>query len=212
MAALVFLAGCSEMVAAPRADFYEWRLIVPNGPAVDTLGFTWPRDHLPVKFWAQDTLGLPARVDAAITAWQQQFLYQEFRGVRVSDRSEADVVVVGGAPGSLPALRSRASECNGATDVEIDQASKLLTGPMIIYIDTPNAASDPGVDACLSLTTAHEVGHAIGIFQHSDEPSDLMYFNPTVAGPSDRDRTTAQRAYHTASTVTLSATPHPAAN
>ena len=47
-------------------------------------------------------------------------------------------------------------------------------------------------------------GHALGIFQHSDDPSDLMFFNPTVAGPSDRDRTTAQRAYHTPSTVTIS--------
>ncbi len=204
VAGLVLLAACSDMTAAPRDDWYEWRLIVPDGAAQDTLNFTWPNDRVPVRFWALDTLNLPARVDAAIDAWQKQFLYAEFRGERVSDPDDADVVIVGGPPGSIPAFRSTASECNGATDVEIDQTSRLLTLPMIVYIDTPFEEDAPGVDSCLSLTTAHEIGHALGIFQHSDDPSDLMFFNPTFAGPSDRDRTTAQRAYHTPSTVTIS--------
>jgi phosphoenolpyruvate carboxykinase (ATP) len=57
-------------------------------------------------------------------------------------------------------------------------------------------ADDPGLPACLALTTTHELGHALGIFQHSDEPSDLMYASPTVPGPSERDLETAEHIYH----------------
>ena len=141
VAGLVLLAACSDMTAAPRDDWYEWRLIVPDGAAQDTLNFTWPNDRVPVRFWAQDTLNLPARVDAAIDAWQKQFLYAEFRGERVSDPDDADVVIVGGPPGSMPAFRSTASECNGATDVDIDQTSRLLTLPMIVSLPFSAGAS-----------------------------------------------------------------------
>lgn len=203
---IVFVAGCSDINAPNRSDFYEWRLIVAaGGGGADTLGFTWPRDRSNVTFWAQDTLDLPARVDRAIGTWRSQFLYGEFSGTRIADSSAADVLVFGrGAPGSI-GLQSMAPECVGATDVAINQATKLLTLPIRVYVLPRADLSAPGVDACLDLTTAHEIGHSIGLFEHSDDPADLMYFNPVVAGPSVRDRNTVQRAYHTPSTVRLDA-------
>jgi hypothetical protein len=203
------LASCSDINSPDRSDFYEWRLrvaaIAPS-TGVDTLGFTWPRDRGTVTFWAQDTLDLPARVDRAIATWQGQFLYGEFRGTRVGDSAIADVLVFGRGAPQAPFLQARAAECEGVTDVRIDQVTRLLTLPIRVYVLPRFDVADPGVSACLDLTTTHEVGHGIGLFEHSDDPSDLMYFNPTVAGPSDRDRNTAQRAYHTPSTVRLSAT------
>jgi len=62
----------------------------------------------------------------------------------------------------------------------------------------------PGLESCLDLTTAHELGHALGIFQHSPDPGDLMYSDPVVTAPSARDRNTINRAYHTPTTIQLS--------
>jgi predicted Zn-dependent protease len=59
------------------------------------------------------------------------------------------------------------------------------------------------VEQCLALTTTHELGHSIGIFAHSPVATDLMYPDPTVPGPSDRDRATAELAYHTEPTLTM---------
>jgi hypothetical protein len=204
---LALVSGCTDINAPLRNDFYEWRLLVAaGGSAVDTLGFTWPRDRANVTFWAQDTLDLPARVDRAINTWRAQLLYGEFRGTRIADSSTADVLVFGRTAPGAAILQSMAPECIGATDVAIDQSTKLLRLPIRAYVLPRFDISEPGVEACLDLTTAHELGHGIGLFEHSDDPADLMYFNPTVAGPSERDRTTAQRAYHTESTVRLSAT------
>jgi predicted Zn-dependent protease len=54
---------------------------------------------------------------------------------------------------------------------------------------------------CLARVTAHEIGHSIGLFQHSNNPGDLMFGVPAVRAPSPRDRSTAQVLYHTKATL-----------
>jgi predicted Zn-dependent protease len=61
----------------------------------------------------------------------------------------------------------------------------------------------PGLDECIALTTAHEVGHSLGIFTHSPDPQDLMYSDPIISMISRRDRSTAELAYHTPPTLTI---------
>ena len=203
---LAILAGCGDAAAPLRADHYEWRLFEPaTGGGIDTLAFAWPTASQPLRIWAQDSLGLVAHTTAAIQTWQAQFLYGEFRGVMVSDSTGADIIVVAGqAPAGGPVLPSMARQCQGATDVSVDPLTFILSPPMHIYIELRFAPDAPGVDACLDLTTAHELGHALGIFQHSPDPDDLMYADPIVSVPSARDRNTAERAYHTPTTIQLS--------
>jgi predicted Zn-dependent protease len=45
------------------------------------------------------------------------------------------------------------------------------------------------------------LGHALGIFNHSDDPDDIMYVDPEADLPSNRDITTAEAAYHTQSNL-----------
>ena len=47
----------------------------------------------------------------------------------------------------------------------------------------------------------HEIGHALGIFAHSVSPADLMYADPVLNGLSERDRATAEAAYHLPATL-----------
>jgi len=179
-ALLALVAGCGDAAAPLRADHYEWRLFEPaGGGGTDTLAFAWPSASQPLRIWAQDTLDLPAHTTSAIQMWEAQFLYGEFRGELVT-------------------------ECQGATDVAVDALTFLLSPPMHIYVELRFAEGTPGTDSCLNLTTAHELGHALGIFQHSPDPDDLMYSDPIVTAPSARDRNTAERAYHTPTTIQLS--------
>jgi predicted Zn-dependent protease len=81
--------------------------------------------------------------------------------------------------------------------------SREIQPPVRVFLNLRLAPTAPGVEPCLALTTTHELGHAIGIFAHSPIATDLMYSDPTVPGLSDRDRATAELAYHTEPTLTV---------
>lgn len=202
--ALLGAAGisCADITPPSRADVYEWRLITTTGPGTtDTLSFHWPRSRLPVRIWAQDTLSLPEYVDQGIVRWESAFLYGEFEAIRVSDSATADVIVTAGSLVSL-SFQGRLSagtarpECEGGTDLVLPPGGGIIEIPIRVFVNPRFDPALPGVSECMALTTTHELGHAIGIFAHSPEPSDIMYADPVVAALSARDRATAERAYH----------------
>jgi hypothetical protein len=200
--------SCADIASPTRSNAYEWRLINPTGPGTaDTLSFHWPGSRLPVKIWAQDTLNLPVHAKNGIDQWKAVFLYGEFDAVMVSDSNVADVMVTAGTAvkGGFAVTRLEsmlAPQCEGGTDFDLPVGSREIRPPVRIFINV-RLASDPGVEQCLALTTTHELGHSIGIFAHSPVATDLMYADPTVPGPSERDRATAELAYHTQPTLTV---------
>ena len=199
--------SCADIAAPSRGNAYEWRRIVPTGPgSADTLSFHWPRSRLPVRIWAQDSLNLPAGVQKGLAGWEATFLYGEFESELVSDSSTADVIVrVGSAvKGGFSIIRlasSLAPECQGGTDFDLPSGSNQLVMPIRVFVNPRFDPAAPGVAECITLTTAHELGHAIGILTHSPDPADLMYGDPVVSAPSSRDRSTAELAYHTEPTL-----------
>jgi predicted Zn-dependent protease len=199
------LAGtaCSDIASPFRRDFYEWRLIVPavGGAGLDSLSFHWPRSRLPVRVWVEDAASLPENVPRAVAAWRAAFLYQEFDARIVADSGGADVIVrAGSGPGTIQSrvrLHSAlAPECSGATDLDVSGDHTELRLPIRVYVDPGFDPDAPGLPACLALTTTHEIGHAIGLFRHSDEAADLMFADPEADGPSERDLGTAEIIYH----------------
>jgi hypothetical protein len=207
---LIAGAGCADIAAPTRSQAYEWRLIQTVGPgSTDTLSFHWPASRLPVKIWAEDSLNLPAYVAAGIDKWKAAFLYGEYDAVTVADSTLADVVVRIGAAGKIGIaslhLGGVAPECEGATDFELPAGSRELQVPVRVFINPRFDPSSPGVDQCLALTTLHELGHSIGIFTHSSNPADVMYFDPLVSSLSSSDRATAELAYHTPANLTVAA-------
>jgi hypothetical protein len=203
------LLSCADIAAPSRSNAYEWRRLMPSATGVDTLSFHWPRSALPVKIWAEDSLNLPAHVTHAIAEWEAAFLYGEFSGVTVADSNAADVIVQTGIAPKGGFLVTRleslmAPECQGATDVELAAGgSRQILRPIRVYVDPRFVPTAPGVDACMALTTTHELGHALGIFAHSQDPGDIMYVDPIVSVLSPRDRSTAELAYHTEATLSL---------
>src|SRR3712207_829966 len=94
-----------------------------------------------------------------------------------------------------------APECSGATDLDVSPDLTELRLPMRIYI-SPVEGDIPGLDRCVSLTAIHELGHALGIFAHSPNPTDIMFTDPEVETPSALDRETAEALYHLPPTIT----------
>jgi hypothetical protein len=208
---LTVALGCADIASPSRTQGYDWRLIQASGPGTsDTLSFHWPRSRLPVKIWAEDTLNLPADVEAGIAKWKAAFLYREFDAVLVADSNVADVIVRLAPPAKIELqsamlLRAAAPECEGGTNFDLPPGSRELQVPIRVFVNPRLDPSSPGVDQCLALTTTHELGHVIGIFAHSPNSTDIMYFDPVVSDLSSRDRVTAELVYHATPNLTVAA-------
>ncbi len=200
---VVAAAGCSDIASPLRHDFYEWRLIVPSasGTGSDSLNFHWPRERLPVRVWVESDPNLVENVPKAIAAWRAAFLYDEFDAAIVSDSASADIIVRAG-PGtgilfSRVQLHSAlAPECAGSTFLDVSDDHTQLRLPVRIFIDPRLNSDAASLSQCFALTTTHELGHALGIWRHSSVPTDLMFTDPAVPGPSDRDLATMEIIYH----------------
>jgi len=186
---------------------WEWRLQLPfdsAGPRIDTLNFHWPRSALPVRVWVEDSMSLPVRVQEGIGLWRNVLGSRDWTATLVTDSTKADIIVRLLPADAFAAIRESSPPqlvCEGSTTLDTAATRFQLALPMRVnlYPTIPG----PNVDACLHSAATHELGHTLGIFQHSPDPADLMYQSATATGPTARDAATARQAYATASDMTL---------
>jgi hypothetical protein len=197
-AAAAALLACGDIGAPLRTEIYEWRLM----DAGNSASFHWERGELPVRFWAQDIYDLETHTRAAIETWKAAFLYREFDGIMVEDSADADVIVRAGFPDGGGILQARITECEALTELDLDMEAHTLTLPIHVFVSPRFDPDLPETKACFGVAMIHEVGHSIGIFRHSPDPGDIMYFSPEVTGTSERDRQTAEVLYHSEVNVT----------
>lgn len=202
LAAFAVTAACGgDSSGPPSPEPYAFELIQAYDSAgfrVDTLPFHWPRSMVPLQVWAENAAGLPTHVANAITRWRGAFRNGEWNAVLTADSTTADIIVRHlpiAAPMGRPAIRLRAQGlfCEGVTLIDTVGTRFELRVPVQVRVYDLPAAPDP--TACLAQVTAHELGHALGILQHSPFDEDLMYAVPTATVPSDRDLATARHAY-----------------
>lgn len=168
---------------------------------VDTVWFSWPRSGLPVRIWADTALGLRDRVARAAGLWETILQYGEYGITMVDDSTGADVIVRSGIsplPSPSPlSLHSMAPQCFGETDITVSHPDhRKLILPIRVYVQNKYPVAQDSTGWCLDLTVAHELGHSLGLLQHSPDPSDLMYADPQVAVPSQADASTVLYIYH----------------
>ncbi len=199
---LLALAAC-DVTGPDRSNRYAFDLQPEN------VVFSWPADRRPVRYFAPDVGPLRAYLQSGIEAWESQLLYGEFEGDVTGDSAGADVRVVisGGTPppatlnGNPPVVA-----CDGSTSAQLATPGQLR-GPMTITVRWFTGFAPSDIANCLARVTAHEIGHSIGLFQHSPNPGDMMFGVPAVAAPSARDRSSVQFLYHTKATLLPAARP-----
>jgi hypothetical protein len=202
----LLLAACTDIISPPRVERYEYRIFEPEGEGeFFAAAFHWPREMLPVKVWIADDDPLRPALVRAIGLWENAFLYGEFRAELVGDQSAADILVRNEVAPILSGARNRlgavAPQCRGATDFDPVLADGVLTLPFNVYVWSRIGPDGVDLDTCYEITVIHELGHALGLFTHSTNTGDVMFGDPVFNGLSDRDRATAEAAYHLPATV-----------
>lgn len=186
----------------PNAQRYAFHL-----PGDSTMVFHWPAARMPVRVYAEPAGALPANVDSAMVLWVNAFRCNELALVRVADSAQADVIFRN--PPTQPPLLSRhrfaadsVLACGGVTDGDIDTTATpdSLAGPIRSYV-WPTGGDAAASEACYHFTVAHELGHALGLLDHSPNVADLMHSVPRRRLLTPDDRFTVQVLYHTAPTI-----------
>jgi predicted Zn-dependent protease len=204
VALILGAAACKEPLVPTRV-IYSFADTVTGNPDTVFL-FRWPEARLPVRFWADRRGNMSFLVDRSVNAWQAQLLYGEFRGILVTDSTDADVIVrwTDSVPPNAAPDTTLPNSCSGVTSFDYASTGLALTGPIHVSLRvlTGGAPASPErVQGCMRRVVMHELGHALGLLRHSPNPDDLMFAQPAVNYPSSLDRSTIQTLYHLRPTI-----------
>lgn len=191
-------AACADPAIPDRTDSYGFD---------DGFGdvFRWPQEWLPVRIYADERGPMRKLISQGVAAWEAQFLYGEWRAELVADSNAADVIIrwSGTVPPDVPPDTGsiQVIACSGLTQIVIDSASNAVERPIRVTANELGSFSPEFVIACYRRVLRHELGHTLGLLQHSSQTFDLMAAQPAVYLPTERDRVTAEILYHTTPTI-----------
>jgi hypothetical protein len=198
IAPLAILVACTDAVA-PRVDPPAYDPTQLSGGTV----YRWPTGKTIAVFVDPTAVGadvdLTGAAAAGMTAWKTALGGSQFAFRTAISAADADVVIhVSSAP-RLVGLASCAEPPGFAGGVTFfcPARDSALTLPLIAGPGTGRVKVDIAINPAATNATnslralvAHELGHAIGIGGHSTDALDLMYAQPAVLVPSQRDITT----------------------
>lgn len=204
----VVLTACESTTIPERVagEVYEYRLSTPELRVLRWPVGTTVRVHVAADAEAARTAQLESALTHAIDAWNDAALYGEVQLARTSTVESADAVLLFSS--TAPPLDLSGCPRGGALAVttfclDPQQPSRLAILPLLnggggrvkFLITIAGVVSD---DELLRRLVTHELGHVLGIAQHSPRSSDLMYGGTlTTAFPSAADRATLTLLYHT---------------
>ena len=208
------LGACDSPTVPERLlrDVYEYRLLTP-APKV----LRWPvgstvRVYVAADADAARTAALQAALESAMPAWNAAALYGEVRLEQTQQLADADVVLL--YSGTIAPVDASSCSPGGGqaytTFCLSDDARHLRVFPLrnssvagnVKFLLTVRTTNPLNAEEVRRLV-AHELGHVLGIAQHSPTPTDLMFAGVLArAEPNAADRRTLQVLYHTEADIT----------
>jgi hypothetical protein len=211
---VVALAACDSPTVPERllTEVYDYRLLAP-----DPLVMRWPIGTT-VRVYVEPHPD-PAHYAALITAlengiavWNASALYKEVQLERAAELNQADAVLIYSTvlqPVDVSACSPGGGLAYTTFCIDPDDSSRLLLFPIrntgggnVKFLVTVRTQATLDSESVKRLV-AHELGHVLGIAQHSKRPTDLLYPGPiTRSEPSPADRATLQVLYHSRADIT----------
>jgi len=212
-AALALLGACDSATVPARepGEAYDFRLPFPD----DSLVLRWPNASRIRVFLNPGTDEQNALLNAAYrpgsVAWEQASLYVDYRFAQVGSAEQADVIVTW-SNSTLPVETAQCPPGGGTAFTTFcvnNERTRLVPFPLrgsdmtgtVRFLVTIRESVGNNLPRVRSLV-AHELGHVLGIAQHSPDPQDLMFADPLVRDePNTRDRVTVQILYQAAPNI-----------
>ena len=206
-AAVLLVIACESATvpARDRTEAYDFRLPFTG----DSLVLRWPNSSRIRVFLNPGTdeqnglLGSAFRLGSV--AWEQASLYVDYRFAQVGSAEMADVIITWSGS-TLPVETAQCPPGGGfafTTFCVNAERTRLVPFPLrnssmpssVRFLVTIRETVGNNPARVRSLI-AHELGHVLGIAQHSPNPDDLMFSDPLVREvPNTRDRVTVQILY-----------------
>ncbi|CAN5892579.1 hypothetical protein BH23GEM9_BH23GEM9_02260 [soil metagenome] len=207
------LASCDAptMPGHGLSDVYDFRLLTEP-----RLVLRWPTGTT-VRVYVAGGSGeraslLEAATDEGARVWNEEALYGEYLLVRTGDITEADAVIRWSD--DLPPVDTEACQpliVRAVTTFCLTDPDPARARLQVFPLLPPHQAAQSNVRMLVTILgtqslqpervhrlVAHELGHVLGIGQHSLDARDLMYGGePGRADPSQRDAATMRVMYHT---------------
>jgi hypothetical protein len=209
MSAVLF-GACDSPTVPERllTEVYDYRLLFDPQPLV----LRWPVGST-VRVYAEPhpdaahNNALQAALENGIAVWNAAALYNEFKLEQTRDLTQADAVLIYStllqpvdvgncSPGGGLAYTTFCLEFTDPLRLSVFPIRNGGGGKVKFLVTVRTQATlDP---ESVKRLVAHELGHVLGIAQHSKRPTDLLYPGPiTRSEPSPADRATLQVLYHT---------------
>lgn len=214
--AAALCAGCELPNVPLEAPAYEPSLFVDFETR---LIYHWPLGRT-ISIYADGSgvadRDLRAAIAAGAAGWMDAIYYREFDIRLVDSPQDADVTFH--FDNVAPVVDTDSCEgvllgAGGVTYFCVDQG---LTTILPLSFVGSSSRSRVKFDVTISsdpfqiptqerffAIVAHEIGHVLGIANHSGDPSDLMFTSPLITDPSSRDAQTLRWVLHQPSDLDL---------
>jgi hypothetical protein len=179
-----------------NAGTHYYAAITRDGPTL------WPANKMPLKVYIQsgdDVAGFkPQYTEILRTAFDEWSKASQgkvtFKFVDDGDGDGADILCSWTSDPSK--LTTRAND--GLTLVHAD-ATGVIQSATVLILTVPTNQLYGRSDKDMRSVSLHEIGHALGLIEHSPNPADIMFFGGGLADIkrdiTERDRQTLMRLY-----------------